>query len=46
MAARCLDVENDPGNNQVNIRHAQDWQITVLDPKRFIEIITVLKDIP
>ena len=44
MAARRPNVENNPGNN--HIRHAQDWQTTVLDPKRFIEIITVRKDIP
>ena len=31
---------------RLNIRHVQDWQITVLYPKRFIEIITVRKDVP
>ena len=51
MAARRPDVENNPGSNQVNINHAhvnqhnRDWQITMLDPKRVIKIITVRKGI-
>ena len=45
------DVENNPGSNQVNISqtqvnwHNRDWQITVLDPKRVIKLITARKDI-
>ena len=45
VAARHPDVENNPVSNQVNISHTQvnlhnrDWQIKVLDPKRFIKII-------
>ena len=51
MAAKRPDVENNPGSNQVNISQTQgnwqnrDWQITVLDPKRVIKLITARKDI-
>ena len=44
-------IENNPGSNQVNISqtqvnwHNRDWQITVLDPKRVIKLITARKDI-
>ena len=52
MAAKRPDVENNPGSNQVNISQTQgnwqnrDWQITVLDPKRVIKLITARKISP
>ena len=51
MAAKCLDVENNPGSNQFNISqthinwHNRDWQIMLLDPNRVIRLITACKDI-
>ena len=51
MAAKCPDVENNPGSNQGNLRqtqvnwHNRDWQIMVLDPKHVIKLITARKDI-
>ena len=51
MAVKRPDVENNPGSNQVNISqtqvnwHNHEWQITVLDPKRVIKLITARKDI-
>ena len=51
LAAKRPDVENNPGSNQVNMSqthvnwHNRDWQITVLDPKGVIKLITACKDI-
>ena len=52
MAGKRPDVENNPGSNQVNISqtqvnwHNRDWQITVLDHKRVIKLITAVKISP